>query len=174
MARLTPGQCIKRKCLECLGADEGGSRFDCLSEVCPLYPAHPFRGRAIPPSYAPKCGILPSEQDRAERIHRERPARRASKAIISRMCYECNPDRQDCTSETCALLPYTPFQPGGQPKRVTSAKQIAAVAKARESLPKDCAEGRLSARNAPLALFGTDTPDRGTEAETETAKGVVA
>lgn len=111
---MTIGQAIRLKCLECLGAKSGHSAFDCQSEVCALYPAHPFRG------------IVRENVTVLTDAARCAAQRRPSKHIVAEMCRQCNPDTADCTSRDCPLLPWTPFQPGGQPKKQISEKQHAA------------------------------------------------
>ena len=86
----TVAACIRRFCLDCLGASSGRGAFDCQSRICPLYAASPFR-----------------------RIGR----RRATKALVVSYCRHCQPgDTTDCQGADCALYPWRPWQPGGQPK----------------------------------------------------------
>jgi len=85
--------CVRRFCLDCLGATTGRGAFDCGSQVCPLHAASPFR------------------QSRR---------RRASKGLVSTYCRHCQPeDRTDCEAADCALFHWRPWQPGGQPKTRT-------------------------------------------------------
>jgi len=81
--------CIRRFCLDCLGATSRRGAFDCASSICPLYAASPFRhGR-----------------------------RRATKGLVAEYCRHCQPgDQSDCGAEDCAIYPWRPWQPGGQPK----------------------------------------------------------
>ena len=88
--RPTVTQAVKRFCLGCLGATSARGAFDCQSRICPLYQASPFR-----------------------RIGR----RRATKGLVVTYCRQCQPgDQSDCGGEDCALYPWRPWQPGGQPK----------------------------------------------------------
>lgn len=91
----TVAACVRRFCLDCQGLSSGRGAFDCESRICPLYEASPFRhvGR-----------------------------RRSSKSLVVRYCRHCQPeDRDDCEAADCALYPWRPWQPGGQPKaRVVS------------------------------------------------------
>jgi hypothetical protein len=93
--------CVRRFCLDCLGATSGRSAYDCQSRTCPLYQSSPFRrgGR-----------------------------RRATKGLVVAYCRHCQPeDRTDCAGPytcpdgtlaqpECALFAWRPWQPGGQPK----------------------------------------------------------
>ena len=89
----TVASCVRRFCLDCLGATTGRGAFDCQSQVCPLYVASPFR--------------------QARR-------RRASKGLVVAYCRHCQPeDRTDCGAADCALFAWRPWQPGGQPKART-------------------------------------------------------
>jgi len=99
--RLAPGRSsvptvaarVRRFCLDCQGLTSGRGAFDCQSRVCPLYQASPFR--------------------RSGR-------RRASKGLLSTYCRYCQPgDLTDCGAADCALHPWRPWQPGGQPKART-------------------------------------------------------
>ena len=94
----TVAACVRLFCLACLGATTGRGAFDCQSQVCPLYAASPFR--------------------QARR-------RRASKGLVVAYCRHCQPeDRDDCEAVDCALFPWRPWQPGGQPKvRILSEAQ---------------------------------------------------
>jgi hypothetical protein len=89
----TIAACVKRFCLDCLGATSGRGAFDCQSRICPLYQASPLR-----------------------RIGR----RRASKGLVISYCRHCQPgDLTDCGGDGCALFAWRPWQPGGQPKART-------------------------------------------------------
>jgi hypothetical protein len=93
--------CVRRFCLDCLGATSGRSAYDCQSRTCPLYQSSPFRrgGR-----------------------------RRATKGLVVAYCRHCqSEDRTDCAGPyaypdgtlaqpECALFGWRPWQPGGQPK----------------------------------------------------------
>jgi len=89
--RPTIPACIRRFCLDCMGANTGRGAYDCQSKICPLYPYAPFRvGRR----------------------------RRASKRAVREYGRHCQPeDRTDCQGADCALYPWRPWQPGGQPRR---------------------------------------------------------
>jgi hypothetical protein len=86
--------CVRRCCMDCqgLGRTARGA-FDCESRVCPLAACSPFR---------------------------QTGRRRPTKAEIHRQCEQCQPDdTEDCLWLDCPLLPLTPWQSGGQPKRRT-------------------------------------------------------
>jgi hypothetical protein len=86
----TVATCIRRFCLDCQGLTSARGAFDCQSRICPLYGASPFR----------RSGH-----------------RRASKGLVSAYCRHCQPgDTTDCGGDDCALFPWRPWQPGGQPK----------------------------------------------------------
>jgi hypothetical protein len=94
MATRTPlpsvAACIRRFCLDCLGATNGRGACDCQSQVCPLYAASPFR---------------------------QTRRRRASKGLVAAYCRHCQPeDKTDCGASDCGLFAWRPWQPGGQPK----------------------------------------------------------
>jgi len=119
--------CVKRFCLECLGATSGRAAFDCGSKVCPLRPASPFLGKLMPeslrgPTYP---GELPAV-----------PRRRPSRALIHAQCRQCQPgDTSDCMAEGCALYPYRPWPgPGHAARRKASVAQREAAARGRESM----------------------------------------
>jgi hypothetical protein len=85
--------CVRRFCLDCQGLTSGRGAFDCQSRVCPLYQASPFRRNG---------------------------RRRASKGLVVSYCRHCQPgDLTDCGGDDCALYPWRPWQPGGQPKART-------------------------------------------------------
>jgi hypothetical protein len=89
----TVAACVRRFCLDCLGATSARGAFDCQSRICPLYQSSPFR-----------------------RVGR----RRATKGLLAAYCRHCQPgDTTDCGGDDCALFPWRPWQPGGQPKRRT-------------------------------------------------------
>ena len=130
---LTPHQAVRAECRFCLGIAKGARGFDCLNEGCPLYGAQPWRGRDLPKSIQPAGGTPVAETDRTQRLMREVPRRRATRKMLRRKCRHCLPERTGqphCHVRDCALFGLTPFQPGGQPKQIRSAKQTAA-AKAR-------------------------------------------
>ncbi len=82
--------CVRRFCLVCQGLTSARGAFDCQSDICPLYVSSPFR-----------------------RVGR----RRAIKGLVVSYCRHCQPaDQSDCGEEDCALYPWRPWQPGGQPK----------------------------------------------------------
>jgi len=82
--------CVRRFCLDCQGLTNARGAFDCQSRVCPIYAASPFR---------------------------QTGRRRASKSLVVQYCRHCQPgDQSDCGTEDCALYPWRPWQPGGQPK----------------------------------------------------------
>lgn len=116
--------CIRRFCLDCLGATNGRGAFDCGSEVCPLRPACPFLGKPMPdsfrgPSYLAEPPVVP----------KCRPSRR----LIHDQCRQCQPgDNTDCEAEECALYPYRPWDgPGKAGRRRPSEKQLAHLESAR-------------------------------------------
>jgi hypothetical protein len=47
----TVAACIRRFCLECMGATSGRAAFDCGSTLCPLRPACPFLGKPMPDGF---------------------------------------------------------------------------------------------------------------------------
>jgi len=104
----TVAACIRRFCLECQGLTTARGAFDCQSRVCPLYQASPFR---------------------------QTGRRRATKSLVVTYCRQCQPgDQTDCGGGECALYPWRPWQPGGQPKRRTTSecqrKRLAAIGQA--------------------------------------------
>jgi len=113
-ATITPGKAIREHCITCLGANSAFGAYDCQSAICPLSACQPFWGKRFAQTT----------------IVRKRPAamkhRRPSKAFIAAACRQCSPDTKDCISGDCALLSFTPFQPGGQPKRALSEQQVIA------------------------------------------------
>jgi len=123
----TVAACIRRFCLECLGATSRRAAFDCGSEVCPLRPASPFLGKPMPLAM------------RTEDYDAEPPGvakRRPSRALIRAQCRQCQPDdRDDCESEDCALYPYRPWVgPGKAGQRKASPAQLEAAARGRETM----------------------------------------
>jgi len=82
--------CVRRFCLDCLGASSARGAFDCQSRICPLYAASPFR---------------------------QTGRRRATKGLVAAYCRHCQPgDITDCGGTDCALFVWRPWQSGGQPK----------------------------------------------------------
>lgn len=106
---------VREKCLQCLDVETGRGAFDCLGASCPLYPAMPFRGSTIKAQETDTQYLSD-----IERLAIEVPPRRVTKAMIRRMCEQCQEGRADCEVVTCPLHSLTPFQPGGQPKRAIS------------------------------------------------------
>ena len=116
--------CLRRFCLDCLGATSGRGAADCGSEVCPLRPASPFLGKPMPeslrgPSYPGEPPLVPKCRPSRELIHAQ--------------CRQCQPgDTTDCEAEKCALYPYRPWDgPGKAGKRRPSEKQLAHLKAAR-------------------------------------------
>lgn len=155
----TPRECIRRECLNCLGATKTAQAHDCLSNLCPLYPAHPFRGRLIPAPQRPRDYDEAAEQARIAAHHKKHPRRQPSKRIINLMCRQCQEGRDDCGATHCGLYPWRPWQPGGQPKRELSETQRQARSEAMRRLNEnrvpDDGNGRDS---APGASGPTDGP----------------
>jgi hypothetical protein len=121
----TPGRAIRRFCMECVGAANSRAALDCLSEVCLLYAAGPFWHKAMP--------VTMRDPDYDGEPQIERPKRRRpSRSLILAFCRSCQPgDRRDCQGSECPLYPYRPSPgPGKVPRRVASARQRAAAAKA--------------------------------------------
>ena len=123
----TVGACVRRFCLDCLGASSGRAAFDCGSTVCPLRPASPFLGRPMPESFRP-----PTYNGEPPPVPKRRPSRR----LIHAQCRQCQPgDTTDCMATGCALYPYRPWPgPGHAPRRKASPAQAAAAAKGREAM----------------------------------------
>jgi hypothetical protein len=120
----TVSSCIRRFCLDCLGATNGRGAYDCASEVCPLRPASPFLGKPMPDSF--RGPSYPGEPPVV-------PKRRPSRRLIHAQCRQCQPgDTTDCEAEGCALYPYRPWDgPGKAGKRRPSEKQLAHLESAR-------------------------------------------
>lgn len=120
----TVGACIRRFCLDCLGATTGRAAFDCGSSVCPLRPASPFLGKPMPETFQG-----PTHTGEPLPI----PKRRPSRALIHAQCRQCQPgDSTDCMAADCALYPYRPWEgPGKVGKRLLSARQLAHLEGAR-------------------------------------------
>jgi hypothetical protein len=134
--------CIRRFCLECLGARSARDAFDCLSGQCPLYACVPFRGRTLPKHRRPVGGVSEEEELRQEEMARL-PKHRPSKKRVAAYCRSCQPgDRSDCRAEDCPLYPYRPWPgPGHAPPPHRSERQrkaaragLAAAARRRKPL----------------------------------------
>lgn len=123
----TASVCIRRFCLDCLGATSARAGFDCGSQVCPLRPASPFLGKPMPDSFRG-----PSYRGEPPLVPRRRPSRK----LIHAQCRQCQPgDSTDCEAAHCALYPYRPWAgPGKAPRRKASPAQRAAAARGRESM----------------------------------------
>ena len=120
----TVATCVRRFCL---GASSARGAFDCGDRICPLRPASPFLGKAMPKHLRP-----PDYDGEPARIAKRRPSR----ALIHAQCRQCQPgDRTDCEAEDCALYPYRPWSgPGHAPGRRASPAQEAAAARGRETM----------------------------------------
>ena len=129
---MTAGQAVKQHCQECLGANTGGTAYDCGSELCPLYRAMPFRGRLLPVTQRPGVWVggervvnydEAAETARLADLLRRFPRRRPSPAICVAMCRECTGQakdgggKEDCRKVTCAMHDWQPYQPGGRRRR---------------------------------------------------------
>jgi hypothetical protein len=113
----TQARAIRRFCLDCVGATSGRGAFDCGDRVCPLHPASPFVGKAMPKHLRP-----PDYDGEPARVAKRRP----SKALIHAQCRQCQPgDRTDCEAADCALYPFRPWDgPGKVPKRRLTEKEL--------------------------------------------------
>jgi hypothetical protein len=142
--------------MDCLNATSARAAFDCLSRICVLYPAHPFRGKSLPKGlrvpeelYSP--GTFDEERESMQ-ICAARPYQRASRKMIRQHCRDCQPeDRTDCGASDCALYPYRPWPgPGHAPKREATDAQKGAAARARavraQKGTNACLEGQLAAK----------------------------
>jgi len=127
--RPTAAQAIRHFCLACVGATSGRGAFDCGSTVCPLHPASPFLGRAMPVSM--RVTDYQASEEPA-RVGRRRPSR----VLIHAQCRQCQPgDKTDCLGTDCALYPYRPWSgPGHAARRKASPAQVDAAARGRESM----------------------------------------
>ncbi len=123
----TVASCVRRFCLECVGATTGRAAFDCGSRVCPLRPASPFLGKPLPQTM--RADDYSGEPARVAK-------RRPSKALIHAQCRQCQPgDRTDCEATDCALHAYRPWDgPGKADRRKASPAQLGAAARGRESM----------------------------------------
>jgi hypothetical protein len=123
----TVAACVRRFCLDCLGAISAWAAFDCGSQVCPLRPASPFLGKPMPDSFRG-----PTYRGEPAVVPKRRPSRR----LIHAQCRQCQPgDTTDCMAEDCALYPYRPWPgPGHAAKREASVAQREAAARGRESM----------------------------------------
>lgn len=135
MAKPTLGEAVRSFCLECLGAERTSQAFDCQSRECPLYVCCPFRGREVPHNRNPE----PSPQhelEQAERVHRDRPKRRPSRALVREQCDMCLPPQSEaehCEHMDCPLYPFTHRRPGGPVKaRRSTAQSTSAQASLQE------------------------------------------
>ena len=146
--RPSAARAIRGHCLECLNATDTGGAHDCLSSLCPLYSANPFRGRLLPKTHRPLVYDEVAEEARIARHHAKFARRIAGSATIKRMCRECACDSpEDCGKVTCALYQFR-----------------AALRKWRASLPAD----KFDAQKARLVEFqfapkspGTGNPPDG-------------
>jgi len=122
-ARPSPGVALRAFCLTCLGATSGRSGFDCGSTLCPLRPASPFLGKAMPESFRG-----PSYRGEPAPVPRRRPSRK----FVHDQCRQCQPgDTTDCMAADCALYPFRPWDgPGKAPRRKASPAQCEAAARA--------------------------------------------
>ena len=102
---MTLREAINRECAKCLGVSARGGH-DCLNADCPLYPAHPFRGRPLPTTHQPENYVYPA--DLAGKLHKKVPKRRASKGLVRKMCRACLPGRGKCTATDCSLYKWSP------------------------------------------------------------------
>jgi hypothetical protein len=156
---VTPGQAIRQFCMECLCVASGRQAYDCLCvwpPACPLYPAHPFRGKPMPARIAPKvtgeaAEFIAAEQAELEAIAAQIPRRRPSAALIRRRCRDCYPEGGDCEMPTCALYPWNPRGKGMRPKRAMSAKQREAAAANLVAAQKACLSAQKPAQKASSA-----------------------
>jgi len=114
----TVAACIRRFCLDCVGATSGRAAFDCDSKVCPLRPASPFLGKPLPATM--RADDYSGEPARVAK-------RRPSRMLIHAQCRQCQPgDRTDCEATDCGLYPYRPWDgPGKTPRRKLSEKELA-------------------------------------------------
>ncbi len=119
----TVSTCVRRFCLDCLGATSGRASFDCGSKACLLRPASPFLGKPMPPH-------LRGPSYRGEPA--PAPKRRPSRRLIHAQCRQCQPgDSSDCMTTDCPLYPYRPWDgPGKAPRRKASPAQREAAARA--------------------------------------------
>jgi len=127
--RPTVAKAVRGFCLACVGAVSARAAFDCGSTVCPLHPASPFLGRAMPVSM--RVTDYQASEEPA-RVGRRRPSR----VLIHAQCRQCQPgDKTDCLGTDCALYPYRPWSgPGHAARRKASPAQVDAAARGRESM----------------------------------------
>ncbi len=125
---LTVAACVKRFCLECVGATTGRAAFDCGSKVCPLRPASSFLGKPLPVTMR-----ADDYEGEPARVAKRRPSR----TVIHAQCRQCQPsDRTDCEATDCALYAYRPWDgPGKAGKRRPSERQLAQLESARRLTP---------------------------------------
>jgi hypothetical protein len=126
-ARASVASCVRRFCLDCVGATSGRAAFDCGSKVCPLRPASPFLGKSLPLTMRAE-----DYEGEPTRVAKRRPSR----MIIHAQCRQCQPgDRTDCEATDCALYAYRPWDgPGKVDRRKASPAQLGAAARGRESM----------------------------------------
>ena len=132
---MTPGQALRRFCLECEGATNAAAAFDCLSLICPLFEAMPFRGKPMPKSMAVELeGEWAEWEVEIAKKAEARPRRRVGGRMLSAYCRNvCQPeDRTDCggllnpgtpQEHTCPLHAYHPYRPGG-PRKARRGVQV--------------------------------------------------
>jgi len=123
----TVAACIRRFCLDCVGATSGRAAFDCDSKVCPLRPASPFLGKPLPATM--RADDYSGEPARVAK-------RRPSRMLIHAQCRQCQPgDMSDCEAEDCAPYLFRPWDgPGHAARRKVSPAQAEAAARGRESM----------------------------------------
>ena len=123
----TVSACIRRFCLDCLGASSARGAFDCTSVLCPLRPASPFLGKPMPEGF--RGPSYPGEPLSV-------PKRRPSRGLIHAQCRQCQPgNTTDCMAIDCALYPFRPWLgPGHTTRRKASPAQAAAAARGRQTM----------------------------------------
>ena len=129
---MRPTPALRQFCLDCLGATTAGGAFDCLSRMCPLVHATPFRGKPMPVSKAPSCGCTargdvtaeqacPECHDEVTRMRENagKPRVRVTAKTLTAFCRrECQvEDRRDCGAFDCAFYPYQPWSSRKRRKR---------------------------------------------------------
>jgi hypothetical protein len=161
----TPGRAIRQFCMECLCVSSRRQAYDCLCvwpPACPLYPAHPFRGKPMPKGIAPQvtgeaAEFIAAEIAELEAIAAQIPRQRPSARLIRRRCRDCYPEGGDCEMPTCPLYPWNPRGKGVRPKRRASARQLGSLATARNArlCAQNIAQKASSADVAPSETIGT-------------------
>ncbi len=107
---------LREQCMECLDATPVHGALDCLGESCTLYPCHPFRGRDVPQSRRGAQGMPDREGECAERLAREIPKRRASRALVAEICADCfGIPGETCAYTPCPLYALSPQASGKRP-----------------------------------------------------------